>query len=346
MKILCLHTNCGPSYVRNGWRRVFEACGHTFRFWHHEQQSAFDAFNEFEPDLCILTTYDLDRAQAKCIASRPHMKVIMFASAWGPFIEDVDLKKYPIVVTSEAEKRTIEKLKKETGKPDFVFIHAHSRWLDGTMSGWSEIGVPYHGILNAADTFAYLNGNLRQELTCDVGFVGGYWGYKAQNLNKYILPLCHRNAGLRVKVFGNSVWPVSQYLGSISDQDSRDLFASATVCPNVSEPHSTDLGWDVIERVFKVPIAGGVVVSDYVEEARDLFTLDELPMAKNPSEMEAFVRYMIEDGHYRDGVKSKMKAAVLDRHTYWERTADFFAHLGMVGEAKTVLNQKQVFIKG
>lgn len=273
------------------------------------------------------------------------MKVIMFGSAWGPFINDVDLKKYPIVVTSEAEKRAIEKLKKETGKPDFVFIHAHSRWLDGTMSGWSEIGVPYHGILNAADTFVYLNGTFRPELACDVGFVGGYWGYKAQNLNRYILPLCHRNGDLRVKVFGNSVWPVSQYLGSISDQDSRDLFASATVCPNVSEPHSTDLGWDVIERVFKVPVAGGLVVSDYVEEARDLFTEEELPMARNPADFEKLVRYAIEDGRFRSKTKANMKTKVLLSETYWERVADFFTHLGMVGEAKNVVNQKQVFIK-
>jgi len=346
MKILCLHTSSGPSYVRNGWRRVFEACGHTFKFWHPDRQSAFDAFNEFEPDLCILTTYDLDGAQAKCIALRPRMKVIMFASAWGPFINNVDLKKYPIVTVGESEKRIIEKLKKETGKPDFVFIHAHDKWLEGTMSGWKEIGVPYYGVLNAADTFVYLNGEFCRELSCDIGFVGGYWGYKAKNLDKFLLPLCHVKSGLNVKVFGNSSWPICQYLGLINDHDSRNLFASATVCPNVSEPHSTDLGWDIIERIFKVPIAGGALVSDYIEEARHLFTEDELPMAKTPSDFEQQVKYMLENEGFRNKTKSLMKERILREHTYFERVHDFFNYLGMTGEAKNVLNTKIATLKG
>lgn len=342
MKILCIYGNAGPSYVRNGWRRVFEACGHTFRFWNPQQQSAFDAFNEFEPDLCVLTTYDLDRAQIKGIASRPNMKVIMYASAWGPYLKDVDLKMYPVVTVSEAEKATIEKLKKETGKPDFVFIHAHDKWLDGTMSGWNEIGVDYHGVLNAADTFVYLDGIKRSELACDIGFVGGYWGYKARNLDKYILPLCHQKKGFSVKIFGNSNWPVCQYLGLINDQDSRDLFASAKVCPNVSEPHSTDLGWDIIERIFKVPIAGGTVISDYIEEARDLFTEDELPMARNPDDFEDLIRNMVKGEHLTN---VKMRAKVLSQHTYWERVGDFFTYLGLTSEANDVILTKARFIK-
>jgi hypothetical protein len=337
VRILCNFTPCGPAYVRSGWGRVFQALGHDFRFWDPGQKPAFDIFSEFEPDLYLGTTYETDRAVAKCIAKRPHMKVALYASAWGPYLKDVDLQKYPLVVASEQEKRALAELKKTTGKPDFVFIHAHDRWLDGTMSGWKEIGVDYHGVLNAADTFVYMNGRHRPELECDIGFVGGYWGYKARNIDRYLLPLLHPSSGLRSKVFGNQPWPVHQYLGTCSDEDARDLFVSAAVCPNISEPHSTDCGWDVIERPFKVAAAGGFCVSDYVEEGRDLFTENELPMADNPKRFEELIRYFVEKPGSRDYYQGNMRQKVLAEHTYFDRVADIFSYLGMKKERMQTL---------
>jgi hypothetical protein len=345
MKVLCIYTDAGPSYVRTGWGRVFKACGHEFTFW-KQSTPAFDAFSKVEPDLFIGTTYDLDRATIKNIVSRPNMKVILFASAWGPYLKDVDLKKYPLVVVSEQEKKLVEKLKKETGKPDFVFIHAHDRWLEGTMSGWRDIGVEPVGVLNAADTFDYLGGVARPELACDVAFVGGYWPYKAGNLNKYILPLCHPDTGLNVKLFGNSPWPVHQYLGGIENSDVRDLFASAAVCPNVSEPHSTDLGWDVIERPFKVLAAGGFCISDHVEEARDLFTDLELPMAASPAHLEQMIRYYLDHPETRAKHVEAGRHKVLLEHTYFDRVCQFFDHLGMPKESANVLRVKGELLKG
>lgn len=348
MKILCEYTPCGPSFVRSGWGRVFTALGHDFRFWDPGQKPAFDVFNEFEPQIFLGTTYGVDRAVFKCIAKRPKMKVALYASAWGPYLKDVDLQKYPLVVTSEQEKSMLSLLKKETGKPDYVFIHAHDRWLEGTMSGWGELGIPYYGVLNAADTFVYLNGKARPELVCDVGFVGGYWGYKARNLDRFLLPLCHPSSGLNVKIFGNQPWPVGQYLGGCTDAQARDLFVSATVCPNVSEPHSTDegLSWDVVERPYKVLCAGGMCVSDYVEEGRNLFSPDELPMAKTPSEFEEMIRFYIANPSARDQVSLAGQKKVLACHTYFDRVALMLDAFGLPLESQrcTQLKSKLVTI--
>lgn len=339
MKVLCNFTPCGPSFVRSGWGRVFTALGHEFRFWSPDNKPAFDVFNEFEPDIYLGTTYECSRAVAKCIAARPHMKVALYASAWGPYLKDVDLKQYPIVVAGEDEKKNISLLKQMTGKPDFVFIHAHGPWLEGTMSGWKEAGVPYHGVLNAADTFVYLNGRARPGLKCDVAFVGGYWGYKARNLDRYILPLCHPSSGLDVKLFGNQPWPVHQYLGVIDDALVKDLFASAVVCPNVSEPHSTDLGWDVIERPFKVLAAGGFCISDHVEEAVALFG-DDLVFARTPVELEELVRYYVRHPEEREKHIAAGRRRVLMEHTYFDRVAEMFDHFGMETERARCLRLK------
>lgn len=344
MKILCEYTPAGPSYVRSGWGRVLRACGHNFLFWDPRTKSAFDVFSEFEPDAFFGCTYSVDRAVAKCIAARPSMKAGLFASAWGPYLKDVDLKRYPLVVASEQEKARIEELKRTTGKPDFVFIHAHGEWLEGTMSGWAEIGVPYLGVLNAADTFVYLDPPFKPELACDVGYVGGRWGYKSRNIDRVLLPLCHPSKNLDVKIFSRDDWGAPQCLGTIDDRDAASLFASATVCPNVSEPHSTDLGWDVVERPFKVAAAGGLCVSDFVGEASDLFGAD-LPMYHSPTGLEELVRHFVKNPESRVPVIQKLQRRVLTEHTYWERVAQFWNGFGMPEEAKRCLETKARFVK-
>lgn len=340
MKVLCLYTPAGPHYVRSGWGNAFRACGHEFKFWDANQKSAHDIFGEYSPDLFLGTSYDLDRAQCKCIAARPQMKVALFASAWGPYLTDVDLAKYPLVVTSEREKLVIEQLKNATGKPDFVFIHAHNQWLDGTMSGWKEVGVEYHGILNACDTTVYLGGKRRDDLVCDIGYCGGRWNYKSRNIDRFLLPLCHPSTGLSVKIFGHGEWPVAQHMGVCTDDDARDLFVSATVCPNVSEPHSTDLNFDVVERPFKVMGAGGFCVSDFVEEGRDLFSEDELLMAHTADRFVEIVEHFVRHPDARLSHIHAGRKAVLTNHTYFDRAIQFFELLGMSREASHARNTK------
>ena len=337
LKILCNHTPSAPHFIRSGWGRVFTALGHQFRFWNPEQQGAFDAFDSFNPDIYLGTTYELSRAVVKCIRKRPEMKVGCFASAWGPYLDDIDLKKYPLVVVGEEEKRVVEALKRETDKPDVVFLHAHGRWLDGTMSGWGGIGVPYISLLNACDLYVYLGGKVRPELACDVAFVGGRWPFKAINIDPYILPLCHSSSGLKTKIFGNKPWPVANWMGPISLEDERDLYCSATISPSVSEPHATDVhaggGWDIVERNYKILGSGGMLVSDYVEEARDLFTEQELPMFKTPAEYHEAVQHFAASPDEAACRSVWGRRAVLMKHTYHHRVADLFDAFGMRDEA-------------
>jgi hypothetical protein len=348
VKVLCEFSEGGSSFVRRGWGRVFKACGHDFRFWDPRRKSAFDAFHEFPPDVFIGTTYGVDSAVDKCVRARPGVRVALFASAWGDLTDGLDRERYPIVYVTDAEKRRLEKLKRETGRPDFVFIHVTQKYLEPTMGGWRSVGIEPVGILNAADTFEYLGGKFRQELACDVGFCGGYWGYKSRNLRTHILPLCPPTTPLRVKIFGNSPWPTACYLGAIDDSDVKDLFVSAAVCPNVSEPHSTDpgCGWDVIERVFKVPAAGGFLVSDHVDELREIFSEDEVPTESSPELFRGMVNHFVNNPGERAPFAEKARRKVLSGHTYFDRVAQMLGAFGMAEEASAVLRNKASFVPG
>lgn len=332
MKILCEHSPGGSHFVRSGWKAVFELAGHTFR-WLPEGAGVFDAFDSFEPDMFLGTTYNLSRAHAKCIANRPDLKVGLFASAWGPLIDKLDLELYPIVVASEQEKLAIRLLKESTGKPDFVFIHVTDKFLEPTMGHWSKVNVEAIGILNGFDAIAFAGATSRPELRCDASCVGGIWPYKARNLDRYVLPLCHPDLGLDVKIFGNTRWPTHRYLGPCSVEDNRDLTVSSTVNMNVSEPHSTDLGFDLIERFLRVPGTGGFAVCDYIEEANEVFTNGEIVMAKTPKEFHDAVIHFVAHSEDRLPFIKAGQRKVLDGHTYFDRVEKFFQAFGLVQEA-------------
>ena len=162
------------------------------------------------------------------------------------------------------------------------------------------------------------------------GFVGGYWGYKSIKLNSYLLPLC--DGKLNVKIFGNSVWPTPYYLGHLNDKNVANLFRSAIVAPNVSECHSTEFGFDLVERIFKVPAAHGFLLSDHVDEIREVFGEDEVPTANNPTHFRELVEYFVMNPDARLPYIQKAHAKVMESHTYFERVAKMFFNLGLYKE--------------
>lgn len=345
MRILCEYTECGPSYVRTGWGRVFASLGHDFIFWQPAIKPALDIFTEVEPDIFIGTTYGLTRAIAKAIAQRPALKVALYASAWGKLADDIP-QEYPITRVTEFEKVAVTELKECTGRPDFIFSHVPEAYLDGVLGGWENAGVKPAGILNAADTFSYLGGVKQERFRSQVAFVGGWWPYKARNLGPYILPLCHPSSFLDVKIFGNQPWPVAQYLGLLDEQDAKHVFASATVCPNVSEPHSTAYGYDIVERPFKVLAAGGFCVSDYVEGMEQVFPGELIPMAKTTEKFHELIRYFVAHPEDRDDFMRLGRQCVLAKHTYFHRVAQMFDLFGMGDDAVRTMAMHQQLIKG
>jgi hypothetical protein len=334
MKILCLWANSAPHFIRSGWGRAFSYCGHEFHFWNKDVTSAFDVFNAIEPDIFIGTTYDLDRATIKNIVQRPDMKVALFSSAWGEFVEHVP-KQFPIVRVTDEEKKNLDFLKKYVNKPDFVFLHLTKNWTDPIIGGFKQLGIKPVGILNAADTLVYLDGKSRREYECDVSIVSGYWPYKAVNLDKYFGPLNKFPLDIKLKIFGNGAWNHLYYLGRIEEKDTKDLFSSSKICPNISEPHSYMYN-DLTERSFKVICAGGFCIHDNAVGIEEVYHKNEVPRFSNYDEFISLIDKFIKNPLSRGGYKSRAFNKVMSQHTYFHRIHQMFVEFGLNSEAYNV----------
>ncbi len=328
----------------DGWRKVLEYAGHQFFWWPFDQQhriAAHDIFNEIEPDLFIGTTFDLDRATCKCIRERSDLKVALYASAWGSLIEKIDYYVYPIVIAQPQEKELLGQLKAETGRPNLVFLHYPNDYVEETLGGWSTAGIKPIGLMNAADIFDYFPTHGKEKYIADLSFVGGYWQYKAVNLDRYMIPLCDPARNLNIKIYGNQPWPVPNYLGHINTAEVKHIFASSSICPNVSEPHSTQFGFDLIERPFKALACKAFCLSDCVKGFRKLFTEAELPMcgSDNPHEFFTLVQHYLKHPDLRKEIALAGYRKVMAHHTYFHRMAKLFRELDLPGEAEKVMGK-------
>ena len=329
-------TNDGPTahfYIRNGFAKALAACGHDVRIWELGKKSAFDIFDSFEPDILVTQSYNVDVGMFKCLLERPWVRVTMKAGDWGIAQKDMDLGKYPILTASQREIDTVLELKRRTGKPDFVDIHYHQNSANLTHSYWADNGIKVVGLMSAADIMDYTGGTACSELECDLGFVGGYWGYKSQTLNKYLLPLCHPNHKYRIKIFGNQSWGVPQYCGFIHNDRVKDFFRSAAICPNISEPHSQVFGHDIVERPFKVLAAKGFMITDYVKSMHENVFGNTIVYAASPSEFKDKVNYYLKNPQERQHYVKLGYDLVINNHTYFHRAAQFFTELNLPQEA-------------
>lgn len=344
MKILISSDGIHAHYFqRMAWANAFRACGFNVAIWDCKKIPAFDAFDSFEPDIFMGQSYNLNDSILKCIYERPHLKVALRSGDWGDNDELTDKSKDRILFCSELEKRVLEKLKSETGKPDFVHIHYSQEAIQNTHNRFADIGINVESLMMCADTFVYSGAKQQETLKCDIGFVGGYWPYKGVVINEYLFPLLQNIGEFNVKIFGNQPWPANQYCGLIGDNDVKNLFASATVCPNLSEPHAQRLGIDVNERIFKILLAGGFCVSDYVESYK-IFN-GGIVMCKTPKDFQDTVRHYINNPQERKQIISIGQNIVKRNHTGFHRIANIMYGFGLKQHADNILKHYRNYIE-
>lgn len=323
-------------YQRMAWANGFMACGIDVAYWDIKSQPAFDVFDSFNPDLFMGQAYNLDRATIKCIRERPHLKVGLRAGDWGDQTPDIDHNRFNILTCGVKERKMLEELKNQTGQPEFIHIHYTPKAIPYTHNKFESIGIKPVSLMMCADTASYSNAKFDQALECDIGFVGGFWPYKGQVIEPYLFPLL--DGRYSAKIFGNQPWRVNQYCGQISDSKTKDLFVSAKICPNLSEPHAQAYGFDVNERIFKILYAGGFCITDNVTGYRDLFE-DCVPIADDPQHFRELVSHYIKNPSDRLGLSERGQRHVARNHTNFHRVAQILAEFGYDDLSSNLLKQ-------
>ena len=318
MKFLFWKFPSANYYITMGWISALREMGHDTQIW-DSGIPAFDAFDISEPDVFVGTTYDLDRSTVKCILERPSMKVVLKSNNWGPIDEKIDLDKFPIGTSTEDERKNVLELIEKAGNRVVLFNWYHPNRMEETMGFWGDAGVPTIGLQPAADTLKYKEDCPKEELKCDLGFVGGYWGYKGQNITKYLIPLCEPVGKYNIKIFGGSKWSVPQYMGYISEKTENSLFSSAKICPNISEPHANEFGFEVNERVFKVSACKAFCISDSIDSLTEDIFGDAMPTASCGESFRDLVDYYLKHPDERRQKAEKCYNIVIDGHTYFHR---------------------------
>lgn len=362
MRILFQHDGFagnGNFNPRLGLINVFRALGHTVIDWDFKAINPFDMFTLAEKDdpldLFIGQTYNANRAVCKNIEARPNLRVLMQCSTWGSILKEINLEEYPILVPTEDEKRLISSL--ASVHPGIVVYqnYAEDRVAD-CLGGWNETGVRPVSNLNAADYFIYNRGVPRKEFQCDVAYIGGRWPYKGNNIDKVILPLLNERTAplindrkIQCHIYGNQGFQgIAQYRGFAKDEDMKDIFASAVCCPNVSEPHSNRWGFDVVERPFKVALAGGFCILDNVRSLIDSYIVDGgciLPVYNSYKDLYDMIECAIEHPEIREaGIKNAYEHT-LRNHTYFNRVMDLFDHLNMTKESDQCFDLHQQIVE-
>jgi hypothetical protein len=347
MKILISNesTNNAHFFERLGLCRALACAGHEVKLWQLDQESAFDMFNGFEPDLFISQAYNLNRALIKCIQARPNLLVGLKAGDYGEFSENLDTNKYPVLLASKQEKENIRTLVDSGRSPDFIFIHYHSDWIEATHGYWyRDFNIPIISLMNAADIFDYTGGKYYEELASDVVFIGGYWPYKAKTLDRYVLPLCNPHLDLNVKIFGNKMWPTPNYCGFSPTELTKHIFSSAKICINVSELHSQDFGYDIIERPFKLAINKCFVVSDYILGLEKIYG-NSMIYGSTPKEFISKIKYYLLHPEDKQEKIDRAYEITLKNHTYFDRAASIFNQLNLESEYEKMINTKNNTVK-
>lgn len=308
-------------FIRMGWARALVACGHEVTMWNIHDRPATDAFDIHEPDLFIGQVYNITPTLIQCIEERPMLKVIMKAPDMG--FDTPQIKKdFPHILSATPQDVENVRRLRQTGRPNALFVHHAKEYLESTHGKWYDI-CPVESLLNAADIIDFYPVPKDDRYASDISFLGGYWPYKAITLDKWILPLCYGE--YNIKIFGNQPWPTPYYCGNAGNPNL--VFSSSKVCVNVHEPHSQALGYDIIERPFKILACGRACVTDHVQGLVDLKIPGVVP-ASSPSEFKEIIDELIAEPENEREIGKEGLKHVLQYHTYFDRVSQILSIVG------------------
>lgn len=320
MKVLICHRPGGAfGYISDSWLNAFRDSGFTAERWDGKPST----WNKFKPDLYI-----------GCSGHRQHIpsrharktKVAIHVNPYGP------IKVQPNINESQDAINWVHSM-----MPDVVFgygFEEHRKYWSDWKNNFHIQWVP---MPTAGDITMYRPGSNNK---LDFAYVGGYWAYKAKNIDKYLIPLLEKQLNFKVRGWG---WKTAKTdavadTKECSNDEKISLLQSATIGPCVSEPHTTKHGIDLPERVFKVILSGAIAVHDPVDGLANI--LDSVLVATDPEDYVDNIQKLLESP---EGVKQRIWQfqydEVFNKHTYHHRLANLLKVMGFTGPANKMLDR-------
>lgn len=333
LKILVQQGAGANFFIRSTWVNALRYLGHNVIYWNENDKSPLDVFYEFKPEIFIGSTWQLSSGIVKAIIKYKPDKVVLCGNNWGKDDEEVK-KLYPIEFASDIEKRYVEMLKKQCGKPDLIVCQYHNDYAQETHALWKTLGCDVNGLLLSADVIEYSLAKPVKEIASDVVFVGGYWPYKSKQIAPYLFPLARPDINLNFKVFGFGAWPIPNFLGDIDSRTACAMYSSAKVCPNIFEPHSLDLGYDVNQRTYQIAAAGGFQICQNVESIqKHIFTNNEIVFSNDPEDFITKCLFYIRNPNTRISFIKNSIDTVYSSHTSLHRIGYLLNMIGYTQES-------------
>ena len=113
---------------------------------------------------------------------------------------------------------------------------------------------------------------------------------------------------------------------------------SSKICPNLSEPHAQEYGFDVNERIFKILYAGGFCISDNVTGYKTTFG-EHVPIANNPEHFKELVDYYLSKPTERLKLAEAGSAHVKENHTGFHRASEILAAFELRDLSQEIVKQ-------
>jgi len=319
MRILTTNPNGAFKYIIRGLCSAFELLGHTTDIW----DGSSNHLNQFKPDIYIGATGYQQNISAY-MQKKLDVKIAIHVNPYGNEQLDPIAGGPDINETNEG----IEWVAQQ--KPNMVFGYGCRGDINRFWDRWiSDLGIPTYGVPTAGDHILFHRVSPDPKFRCDLAFVGGYWAYKAININKYLEPARQQ---FNTVIYGWGGWD-NRSKGPIADDDISRFFSSARIGPCICEPHTATYGIDIPERIFKVPLCGLLAVSDPCIALHQYFPREILPIASNPTEYVDIIRYYLDREHKRVQIAELQRKHILKNHTYLNRVQTLFSGLGFLKES-------------
>ena len=300
MKVTLTNPSAGAGrWAWAGWANAFLALG-------HELVSLSD-----DTDLLINSTSLPSDEILEWRSRNPQAKVAMNVLAWTdedlPGINNAGVQATPNNVQYAHDMNA-----------DIVFAQYSPIWREVLLRKWKNEGFKLGSMEMAADSTVYKYTPF-EDFEHDITYCGGYWAYKSRNIDNYLMPLLIE--------FRKSTYLVGKGWRIATDTDCGEIelsrkYGASKVSPCVHEPHSTDGGYDVVERVFKTMFCGGLCITDPVEEIESGFGLEHgthLLVADNPEDYHYLVRDAIHHPDKFIEIREAGREFVTNNHTYIHR---------------------------